>query len=140
MDSTMILPPLPASDTPAFGNASGPSSWPALPPLQGGMDAASFSQLMDQPLSGVGDVQVISAGKSASDSVITQGLNAVYESMTQSSEQVESLFQRISSTMSPSDLIELQYRISGVTLQIETTVAVTKKGEDNMRQLTTGQQ
>ncbi|MDO8279261.1 MAG: hypothetical protein Q7T63_14175, partial [Burkholderiaceae bacterium] len=81
-----------------------------------------------------------SAGKSASDSVITQGLNAVYESMTQSSEQVESLFQRISSTMSPSDLIELQYRISGVTLQIETTVAVTKKGEDNMRQLTTGQQ
>lgn len=140
MDSTMILPPLPTSDIPALGNATGSSSWPALPPMQGGMDAASFSQLLDQPLSGLGDVQIVSGGGLAGDGVITKGLNSVYESMAQSSDQVESLFQRISSDMSPADLIELQYRISGVTLQIETTVAVTKKGEDNMRQLTTGQQ
>lgn len=104
------------------------------------MDAASFSQLMDQPLSGIGDVQIVSGVRPGGDGVIVQGINAVYESMTHASSQVESLFQGISSKMSPGELLKYQYEIMGFSLQIETTVAVTKKGEDNMRQLTTGQQ
>ncbi|MDO8944504.1 MAG: hypothetical protein Q7U75_15080 [Desulfobacterales bacterium] len=108
--------------------------------MQGGMDAASFSQLMDQPLTGVGDIQIVSGGGLTGDGVISKGINSIYDSMAQSSDQMETLFQKVSSDMSPADMIELQYRMAGVSLQIETTVAVTKKGEDNMRQLTTGQQ